>query len=324
MLKPWKMSISMLCTGVLALGVAACDSSDDAKSPSTSTTAAGSGSTYTPPAVPSPTMPDPTPAQATTSAPSSGTGNSATTSGMTVAVPQESPWGPGTSFGVRPYTYGSTKLGICTASFSFTAPNKAGGSYTPAYAVTAGHCGEPGDDVYALDANDEPDYSKPVGRFVYSSLQPSQDSTGMDWAIIEIKDTTADMTEPVPSIPTTIAMSPPPAEVDACQYGSTTEEQCGYLDSAQTERGYIDMDRGSLPIEVMWVNVCARPGDSGGPNYATIEGEEVIVGITNIGDNSVDQCLSADQEANGVAPMWKVMDELTKKMPDAYIDTYSL
>lgn len=317
----WKTSATVLCTGVLALGVAACDSSDEERSPSTSTNAVGA---YTPPAAPSPTMPDPTPAAQSTTTSSSGAGNSATTSGMTVAVPQDSPWGPGTSFGVRPYTYGSTEMSICTASFSFTAPNKAGGSYTPAYAVTAGHCGEPGDDVYALDVNDEPDYSKPVGRFVYSSLQPTQDSTDMDWAIIEIKDTTADMTEPVPSIPTKLAMAPPPAGVDACQYGSTTEEQCGYLESAQTERGYIDMNRGSLPIEVMWVNVCARPGDSGGPNYATVKGEEVIVGITNIGDNSVDQCLSADQEANGVAPMWKVMDELMKKIPDAYIDTYSL
>lgn len=321
MLKPWKMSISTLCTGVLALGVAACDSSDDAKSPSTSTNAAGSGSTYTPPAVPSPTMPDPTPAQSTTTAPSSGSSNSTSVaSGMTVAVPQESPWGPGTSFGVRPYTYGSTEMSICTASFSFTAPNKAGGSYTPAYAVTAGHCGEPGDDVYALDANDEPDYSQPVGRFVYSSLQPSQDSTGMDWAILEIKDTSADMSEPSPSIPTNLAMTPPPAGVDACQYGATTGEQCGYLDSAQTE-----MTRGDYGnIEVMWVNVCARPGDSGGPNYATVRGEEVIVGITDVGDNSVPNCQSADQEFNGVAPMWKVMDELTQKMPDAYIDTYSL
>lgn len=319
MLKPWKMSISTLCTGVLALGVAACDSSDDAKSPSTSTNAAGSGSTYTPPAVPSPTMPDTTPAQSTTSAPSSGSSNS-TTSGMTVAVPQESPWGPGTALGVRPYTYGSTELSICTASFSFTAPNKAGGSYTPAYAVTAGHCGEPGDDVYALDANDEPDYSQPVGRFVYSSLQPSQDSTGMDWAILEIKDASADMSEPTPSIPTNLAMSPPPAGVDACQYGATTGEQCGYLDSAQTEKTRGDYGN----IEVMWVNVCARPGDSGGPNYATVRGEEVIVGITDVGDNSVPDCQSADKEFNGVAPMWKVMDELTKKMPDAYIDTYSL
>lgn len=326
-----RRAAAVLATGALALALTACGDDPEPSAPAAGDFTLGAETpqktpettSSTSPTPTTPTTPTPTTPTTPTTTPSTPSADQ-TSSSLPVAVPQEQPWAPGAIYGVQPIVAENQTIGVCTASFSFTAPNAAGGSYDKEYAVTAGHCGELGDMVYAIDGNGDTDFSKPIGQFLFSSLYPEQDPSGLDWGLIEIKGGSDGVVTPEPPIPGTIALSPPPTGGDACQYGATTQEQCGYLYSTETTTAMMNTDSGVFPLEVAYVNVCARPGDSGGPNYTVVDGNEVIMGITNLGEEEGENCLPADQEFNGVAPMWEVMDELMKKIPDAYIDSYTV
>lgn len=313
---------AVLATGVLALALTACGDDPEPSAPAADDYTLGAETPQKTPETTSSVSPTPTTPTTTPSSPSA----DQTSSSLPVAVPQEQPWAPGAIYGVQPIVVEDETISRCTASFSFTAPNAAGGSYDREYAVTAGHCGESGDMVYAIDGNGDTDFSKPIGQFLFSSLYPEQDPSGLDWGLIEIKGGSDGVVTPEPPIPGTIALDDPPTPAEVCKYGGTTEETCGTLQSSETSITNMSGDQGIHPIETYEVSVCQRPGDSGGPHYAMVNGEEVIYGIANSGDasNTSDTPCNPTTDSAGVAPMWKVVDELMKKMPDAYIDSYTL
>lgn len=191
-------------------------------------------------------------------------------------VPVASPWAPGTAVTItttRPVPGETIQVGQCTVAYSFTAGEQA-------YAVTASHCGSPGDYVWATEDGATADFSEPVGSFVYSDLYDLE-TNSLDVGLIEISDTRRVMLAPDPGAPTVVASDITDLPETICKYGTTTGETCGQpLTSSGVE---ILADNHGLELRALasTAAICARAGDSGGPVYADLDGQRVIIGLVS-------------------------------------------
>jgi streptogrisin D len=150
--------------------------------------------------------------------------------------------------------------GRCSAGFNL----RAGSAY---YLLTAGHCG--GDTWF--------DDGVPIGTTVVESFP------GDDYKLIRIDDVAAvapqgrvlygSGTYDVSSA------GQPPVGSTVCRTGSTTGTRCG---SIQAYNATVTYAEGSVSGLVR-TNVCAEPGDSGGPLFAA---NGVAVGITSGGSGN--------------------------------------
>ena len=194
-----------------------------------------------------------------------------------VRVPSFAQWAPGTliqSTEDYPRPGESFTAQSCTVAFSFS--NAEGRNF----AVTAGHCGREGDLVWPTNAVTAQDYSREVGRFIYSGLY-SQGAPDIDVGIIEITDPERYMDLVGAPIDTGVAEQLVAPTERICKTGGTTGYTCGqFQDSSRTQIITTGTEetretRGDIAA------VCAAKGDSGGPVFQEVDGRSVIIGVVS-------------------------------------------
>ncbi|MDK8495762.1 trypsin-like serine protease [Corynebacterium marquesiae] len=196
-------------------------------------------------------------------------------------IPNESyspatvPLAPGTALDLsgdepRPGAYFNYQS--CTAAWSFTLAD------ARTIAVTASHCGKPGDKVWAGTADGDFSYpAEPIGEVIYSDFY-SEDSHDLDVAFIEI---TGSAEYYVPgAVDNSVATSLAHLPHQVCKLGRVTDETCGTLshDAEMAQLNSEGLQRDSLAARA---HVCSTNGDSGGPVYGEVEGKQTIVGVVS-------------------------------------------
>ncbi len=187
---------------------------------------------------------------------------------------------PGENFGFQ----------MCTAAYSFFGPDG-----TP-YAVTASHCGQVGDSVWAGQESTEFRYpADPIGTVVFSELH-SEGSQGVDVALIELADAahTAELYAPEPLAASTNASAALPEEV--CKVGRMTGRTCGPV-THDVALGILRAGETQWETNAARAAVCARTGDSGGPVFVPGEQGAVIVGLVSGTDSALAESETCDTEA---------------------------
>mgnify|MGYP000951570255 CR=1 FL=1 len=212
-------------------------------------------------------------------------------------APASSPWVPGTAVMITktlPVPGETIQVGQCTVAYSFTAGDRA-------FAVTASHCGTVGDHVWPVADGTEADFRAPVGQFIYSDLY-DEASSRLDVGVIEISNPWLPMQAPEAVGPTVVAevMGQLPEQI--CKYGMTTGETCGEPINQTGIEILADHDGVELRALAATARVCARAGDSGGPVYADIDGQRVIIGLVS-GTRDADKSLSCDDPEAGPMTM---------------------
>ncbi|WP_225746680.1 trypsin-like serine protease [Corynebacterium sp. Marseille-P4611] len=189
--------------------------------------------------------------------------------------PATAPLAPGTALDLsgdepRPGAYFNYQS--CTAAWSFTLAD------ARTIAVTASHCGKPGDKVWAGTADGDFSYpAEPIGEVIYSDFY-SEDSHDLDVAFIEI---TGSAEYYVPgAVDNSVATSLAHLPHQVCKLGRVTDETCGTLshDAEMAQLNSEGLQRDSLAARA---RVCSTNGDSGGPVYGEVEGKQTIVGVVS-------------------------------------------
>jgi len=207
-------------------------------------------------------------------------------------APTASPWVPGTAVTITktlPEPGETIQVGQCTIAYSFNAHDRT-------FAVTASHCGVPGDHVWATVDGVEADFSAPVGQFLYSDLY-DEASSRLDVGIIEVSNPWHPMMTPATTVPTVVAEMVGELPETICKYGMTTGETCGPPINPTGVEILADHNGVELRAVAATAAVCARAGDSGGPVYAELDGQRVIIGLVSGTRDAAQEHSCADPEA---------------------------
>lgn len=198
--------------------------------------------------------------------------------------PAHSPLAPGAPIDISthiPHPGEQFHYNICTVAYSFT--DEAG----TGYAITASHCGREGDLVWAGQANNRFQWpAEPIGSFIYSDLY-TVDSSDLDIAIIELNANAYDASVAGGSeaalnpMATAIADRLDFLPEHVCKNGRITGITCGDTTAAQALGKLNTHDGSVLDARSARAALCATTGDSGGPVYAELNGEQVIVGLVS-------------------------------------------
>lgn len=176
-------------------------------------------------------------------------------------APGDSPVPPGAALDIsalEPVPGEYFDYSLCTAAWSFVLDSGR------TMAVTAAHCGEPGDTVWAGNAEGEFTYpAEPVGTVVYSDLSAA-DTHGLDFALVEITRP-AEFYTPR-EMGTQIATEEGSLPDSVCKLGRVTAETCGPLTHAEGHSKLTIEDR-SVDTVAARAQVCSQQGDSGAPVY---------------------------------------------------------
>ena len=175
--------------------------------------------------------------------------------------PGDSPVPPGAALDIsslEPVPGEYFDYSLCTAAWSFVLDSGR------TIAVTAAHCGEPGDTVWAGNAEGEFTYpAEPVGTVVYSDLS-APDTHGLDFALVEITRPAEFYTPREMGTQIATGVGSPPDSV--CKLGRVTAETCGPLTHAEGSSKLTIEDR-SVDTVAARAQVCSQQGDSGAPVY---------------------------------------------------------
>lgn len=195
----------------------------------------------------------------------------------TVKVPTFALWAPGTkiqSTDHYPQPGEEFTAQSCTVAFSFSSTDGRN------FAVTAGHCGREGDLVWPTTASTVADYALEAGRYIYSGLY-SEGSRDIDVGIIEITDPDRLMDVVGDPIPTALYAGQMEPQEEICKTGGTTGYTCGVFEA--TARVQIIRTDNEVERETYGDigNVCALPGDSGGPVFYGVNGRAAIIGVVS-------------------------------------------
>ncbi|QKV91816.1 S1 family peptidase [Streptomyces sp. NA02950] len=145
----------------------------------------------------------------------------------------------------------------CSIGFSVTQGDRNG-------FVTAGHCGDPGDSTAGYN------------RVAQGSFQGST-FPGNDYAWVETNNNWTPQPWVVGADNTNVVVSgsqQAPVGSSVCRSGSTTGWHCGTILQHNTSVQYTE----GTVRGVSRTNVCAEPGDSGGPYISGSEGQGVLSG----------------------------------------------
>ena len=122
------------------------------------------------------------------------------------------------------------------------------------YVLTAGHCTQLGGTWFGIDGT-------PIGPVARSSFP------GDDFGLIEVTSPTYRQTSAVATPDGLLAITgTAPASVGAsvCRSGATTGYRCGTVEAVNETVNY---GRGAVVNGLTRTNICAEPGDSGGPYF---------------------------------------------------------
>lgn len=197
--------------------------------------------------------------------------------GTPVKQPQFALWAPGTkiqSTDHYPQAGEAFTAQSCTVAFSFSSTDGRN------FAVTAGHCGHEGDLVWPTTASTAADYAVEAGRYIYSGLY-SEGAGDIDVGIIEITDPERYMDLVGKPIDTALYEGSMDPGQRICKTGATTGFTCGEFKAA----GRVQVIRTEAETEREThgdiANVCALPGDSGGPVFYIIGDRASIIGVVS-------------------------------------------
>ncbi|EEP74305.1 streptogrisin B [Micromonospora sp. ATCC 39149] len=140
------------------------------------------------------------------------------------------------------------------------------------YFVTAGHCTTIAATWYANSA----------GTSVLGS-RAGTSFPGNDYGIVRYTSTTIAHPSAVYTYPGTVTVTgtaPPVVGMAVCRSGSTTGVRCGSITGLNATVNYAEGSVSGL----IRTNICAEPGDSGGPLYVAATGK--IVGILSGGSGN--------------------------------------
>lgn len=160
----------------------------------------------------------------------------------------------------------------CTAAWSFALADGR------TIAVTASHCGKPGDKVWA--GTQEGDFvypADPVGEVIYSDFF-AEETNHLDVAFIELYRDAQYYTPG--EVATTVATQLDKLPDAVCKLGSSTIVTCGNVKNAvdSTQLNYQGLEHDS---NAALAEMCSAVGDSGGPVYGDVDGRQTIVGLVS-------------------------------------------
>lgn len=191
-------------------------------------------------------------------------------------TPEYSPLAPGTAIDIsagypQPGQY--FNFSYCTVAYSFSTEDGR------SFAVTASHCGEEGNLVWAGTPDNTFGYpAEPIGTFIYSSLY-SESAKNLDIGLIELNGNLANIYAPQ-EMDTHIAGRMEALPDYVCKMGRMTYQTCGDL-THQSASSILRYGEEEISSTAARAAVCARNGDSGGPVYAMVEGQDIIVGLVS-------------------------------------------
>jgi hypothetical protein len=191
-------------------------------------------------------------------------------------TPEYSPLAPGTAIDIsagypQPGQY--FNFSYCTVAYSFSTEDGR------SFAVTASHCGQEGNLVWAGTPDNSFGYpAEPIGTFIYSSLY-SESAKNLDIGLIELNGNLANVYAPQ-DMDTHIAGRLEALPDYVCKMGRMTYQTCGDL-THQSASSILRYGEEEISSTAARAAVCARNGDSGGPVYAMVEGQEFIVGLVS-------------------------------------------
>src|SRR5690625_4315747 len=191
-------------------------------------------------------------------------------------TPEYPPLAPGTAIDIsagypQPGQY--FNFSYCTVAYSFSTEDGR------SFAVTASHCGEEGNLVWAGTPDNTFGYpAEPIGTFIYSSLY-SESAKNLDIGLIELNGNLANIYAPQET-DTHIAGRMEALPDYVCKMGRMTYQTCGDL-THQSASSILRYGEEEISSTAARAAVCARNGDSGGPVYAMVEGQDIIVGLVS-------------------------------------------
>lgn len=211
---------------------------------------------------------------------------------------------------IKSRTATRVEFDACTVSFSL--PSKTGDF---AYAVTAGHCGKPGQDVYSKPHGDDFSTAIKLGKITYSS--DMNEATGeTDWAVIKLNPKAK---RPKHATKITLALDTYPRPIDktVCKRGSTTGFGCGKKgeDGVRTQLRITEDSPQEVVAVMSKAYICALPGDSGAPIFD----KDGIIGVLSSTSASQEDINNHRCATNNIAfysPITSVIAEIEQAVPD--------
>lgn len=188
-------------------------------------------------------------------------------------------------------------------------------------AVTAGHCGKPGNEVYSVPTTDYFDSAYKLGEIVYTSSPGDYEGAG-DWAVVELEEN-AHHPENSAQIPLRVDLSDRVEGDRLCKDGSRTGYGCGRkgeddvvvnLGGFDGEGFSGDGDRVTGILDQVFL--CSLPGDSGSPIYD----KDGIVGILSSSSATNEEvengaCSNSSTSKSYYSPSSDVIEQIEREVP---------
>lgn len=203
----------------------------------------------------------------------------------------------------------SIRFDTCTVAFSL--PGKSGMSW----AFTAGHCGSVGQRVYTPPTGGDFSTSEFLGT-IRAVSQTDYETGAGDWAGIRLY-ADADRPRGAARVPLRLDTFSRAKGDSLCKHGSTTGTGCGPKrgEGIRTNLSGFSPDRPTVTARLDQVQLCALPGDSGGPVFD----KTGIVGIlsSSSATRSRDDDRSCEPGAMAYyTPMRDVVKQIQDSLPD--------
>lgn len=203
----------------------------------------------------------------------------------------------------------SIRFDTCTVAFSL--PGKSGMSW----AFTAGHCGGVGQRVYTPPVGGDFSTAKFLGT-IRAVSQTDYDTGAGDWAGIRLY-ARAERPAGAERVPLRLDTFTRDEGDSLCKHGSTTGTGCGPKrgEGIRTSLSGFSPDRPTVTARLDQVELCALPGDSGGPVFD----KTGIVGI--LSSSSATRRAGDDRSCEPGAmayytPMRDVVKQIQDSLPD--------
>lgn len=204
---------------------------------------------------------------------------------------------------------GNIKYNTCTVAFSL-----AGKSGRP-WAITAGHCGKPGQKVYALGKGGPMmNKSSYLGTIRATSKSNAKKHTS-DWAAISLNKNA--LRPQSKGVPNSISTYPQKRGAKICKNGSSTGKTCGKIKDNDVLVAVADMEKKGKndTAKMSSATLCAVQGDSGAPLYNDKGIVGVLISIISPpgGEDNKKNC---GKTISFYTPVGEIVSQVSHKIPD--------